>query len=122
MNPAKRLCWQIMLFASLSPNFLKSQGNVFVWFDSLRPSQKTFSYVRTGLSRMNQYSAGINVPCLRTQGSAASEAQTRNPSTMSQALYQGATASPQGIMWSPPFVCYAIWSRTNHTCWVITYI
>ena len=27
----------------------------FVWFDSLRPSQQSFSYVRTGLPGLNQY-------------------------------------------------------------------
>ena len=27
----------------------------FVWFDSLRPSQQFFSYVRMGLPGLNQY-------------------------------------------------------------------
>ena len=31
------------------------QEHVFVWFDSLRPSQQSFSYVRTGLPGLNQY-------------------------------------------------------------------
>ena len=41
----------------------------FVWFDSLCPCQQYFSYVRTSLSGMNQYKAGIDVSCSRTQRS-----------------------------------------------------
>ena len=39
---------------------------LFVWFDSLRPSQHFFSYVRPGLPGLNQYWARIIVSCLFT--------------------------------------------------------
>ena len=29
--------------------------HVFVWFDSLRPSQQSFSYIYKGLPGLNQY-------------------------------------------------------------------
>ena len=38
---------------------------LFVWFNSLRPSQHFFSYVGTGLFGLNQFYAGINVSCPR---------------------------------------------------------
>ena len=43
-----------------------------------------FSYVGMGLPGLNQYLAGINVSCSRTQRSATSEAWTQNPSISSQ--------------------------------------
>ena len=39
---------------------------LFVWFDSLCPSQQSFSYVGRGLPGLNQYQARINVSCSRT--------------------------------------------------------
>ena len=47
--------------------------NLVVLFDSLRPSQ-FFRFVRTGIPGLNQYKAGINASCSRTQPSAVSEA------------------------------------------------
>ena len=67
-------------------------GHVFVcliWF--------FFSYVGTGLPGFNQYLAGINVSCSRTQRSDAGESRTRGPSVSSQALYHWATALPQDM-------------------------
>ena len=52
--------------------------------------QQAFSYVGAGLPGMNQYLARINVS--RTQHSDDSEAPTRDPSFLSQALYHWATA------------------------------
>ena len=63
-----------------------------VWFDSLHPSQQFFSYIRTGLPVLNQYQTRINVSCSRTQCSDAGEAQTSNPSVLSQAPYHWATS------------------------------
>ena len=37
--------------------------DLFVSFDSLRPSQQSFSYVGTGLPGSNQYLARINMSC-----------------------------------------------------------
>ena len=37
------------------------QWSLFVWFDSLCPSQQSFSYAGTGLPGLNQYYARINV-------------------------------------------------------------
>ena len=51
------------------------------------PVNNFFSYVGTGLPGLNQHLSGINVSCSRTQHSAAGEAQTCNPSILSQALY-----------------------------------
>ena len=65
-----------------------------VCFDSLCPSQQ-LSYVGRGLPGFNQYLAKINVSYSRTQCSDAGEAQTRNPSASSQALYHWATALPE---------------------------
>ena len=48
-------------------------------FDSLHPSQQSFSYVGTGPPGLNQYLEKINVSCSRTQCSDAGEARTRNP-------------------------------------------
>ena len=67
---------------------------LFVWFDSLRPSQQSLSYIGTGLPGLNQYWARINVSCSRTQHSDAGVAWTRGPSISSQALYHWATALP----------------------------
>ena len=47
------------------------------------PVNNFFSYVRTGLSGLNQYLARINVFCSRTQHSDAIEAGTHNPSILS---------------------------------------
>ena len=44
-------------------------GWTLLWFDSLRPCQQFFSYIRTGLPGLNQYLARINVSCSRTQRS-----------------------------------------------------
>ena len=52
---------------------------LFVWFDSLRPSQQSFSYVGTGLPGLNQYYARINVSCSMTRRSDAGEARNRGP-------------------------------------------
>ena len=52
---------------------------LYVWFESLLPSQQFFSYVRTGHPGMNQYSARFNVFCSRTQCSDDGEATTCNP-------------------------------------------
>ena len=52
---------------------------LFVWFDYLRPSQQSFSYVGTGFSGLNQYYARINVSCSMTQRSEADEARNRGP-------------------------------------------
>ena len=69
--------------------------SLFVWFDSLHPSQQSFSYVRMDIPGLNQFWARrINVSCSRTQHSDASEALTRGPSVSSQALYHWATALP----------------------------
>ena len=46
-----------ILFAILATLEYKEMRG-FVWFDSLYPSQQFFSYVRTGLPRLNQYLAG----------------------------------------------------------------
>ena len=48
---------------------------LFVGFDSLCPSQQSFSYVGMGLPGFNQYLARINVSCSKTQGSDAGEAR-----------------------------------------------
>ena len=71
-----------------------SQFVLFVWFDSLRPSQQSFSYVGTGLPGLNQYWERINVSCSRTQRSDSDEAPIRGPLVSSQALYHWATALP----------------------------
>ena len=60
---------------------------LFILFDFIHPSQQIFSYVGMCLPGLNLYLAGINVSCSRTQCSTVGEAQTRNPSTSSQALY-----------------------------------
>ena len=78
--------WRTNLIISIWMNFVR--------FDSLRPSQQIMS-VRglPGLKRwLNQYQAGINVSCSRTQGSGAGEARTCNPLVSGQALYNWATA------------------------------
>ena len=49
---------------------------LFVWYDSLIPSQQFFSHVIMGLPGLNQYS--------RIQGSASREARTHNPLILSQ--------------------------------------
>ena len=66
----------------------------FVWFDSLRPSQQSFSYIGMSLPGLNQYQARINMSCSRTQHSDAGEAQPRGPSVSSQALYHWTNALP----------------------------
>ena len=48
---------------------------LFVWFDSLRPCQQSFSYVGTGLPGLNQYYARINVSYSMTRRSDAGEAR-----------------------------------------------
>ena len=75
-------------------NHLKHKLRIclFVWFDSLLPSQQFFSYVGTGLPGLNQYKASINVSCSRTQRSEDGEAKTHDTSVSSQALYQWATS------------------------------
>ena len=50
-----------------------------VWFDSLRPSQQSFSYVGMGLPGMNQYYARINVSYSMTRRSDSDEAGNRGP-------------------------------------------
>ena len=50
---------------------------LFCLFDSLRPSQQSFSYVGTG--GLNQYYAKINVSCSMTRRSDAGEARNRGP-------------------------------------------
>ena len=52
---------------------------LFCLFDSLRPSQQSFSYVGTGLPGLNQYYARINVTCSMTRRSDAGEARNRGP-------------------------------------------
>ena len=52
---------------------------LFVWFDSLRPSQQFSSYVWMGLPGLNQFWARINVSCSRTQHSDAGEGRTVEP-------------------------------------------
>ena len=59
----------------------------FVWLYSLHPSQQFFSYVGIGLPGLNQYYAGIDVFCSRTQCSATGEDRTPDLSFLSQALY-----------------------------------
>ena len=66
---------------------------LFVWSDSLHPSQDFFSYVGTDLHGLNQYLARINVSCSRTQCSDAGEAQAHNPSVSNQALNHSATTT-----------------------------
>ena len=56
-------------------------------FDLIMSHPKSFSYKETGLPGLNQYKAGINRSCSRTQRSDAGEAQTRSPSVSSQGLY-----------------------------------
>ena len=63
---------------------------VFVWFDSLRPSQQFFSYV--GKVFLGWTSTKRGLMCLAQFFKLnASEAQTRNTSVLSQALYHWAT-------------------------------
>ena len=62
-----------------------------IWYESLHPSRQFFSYVGTGLPRLNQYQARINVTCSSIQHSDAGEALTRGPSVSSQALYYWAS-------------------------------
>ena len=52
---------------------------LFVWFESLRPSQQSFSYVGTGLPGLIQNYARINVSCSMTRRSDAGEARNRGP-------------------------------------------
>ena len=52
---------------------------LFCLFDSLRPSQQSFSYVGTSLPGLNQYYARINVSCSMTRRSDAGEARNRGP-------------------------------------------
>ena len=69
---------------------LKSMDGIdvcFVCFESLCPSQHFFSHVGIGLRGLNQYQADDKVYCSMIQRSASGEAQTRNPSIPSQALY-----------------------------------
>ena len=61
-----------------------------VWFDSLHTSQQFFSYVRVLLDWISTKQGSSS----RTQPSAASVAQTWNPSILRQALYHWATALP----------------------------
>ena len=65
----------------------------FVWFESLRPSQQFFSYVGTGLPRLNPYLARINVSYSRTQCSIAGEIKPATP--VSQV--KPSTTEPLGI-------------------------
>ena len=53
---SKLLFW-VLKNPCLIETVLLSTHNVclFVWFDSLRPSQQSFSYVGMGLPRLNQY-------------------------------------------------------------------
>ena len=48
---------------------------LFIWFDSLRPSQT----VGMGLSGLNQYQAMSSVSCSMTQRSDTGKARIRNP-------------------------------------------
>ena len=48
---------------------------LFVWLDSLRPCQQSFSYVGTGLPGLNQYYARINASYSMTRRSDAGEAR-----------------------------------------------
>ena len=82
----------------------KLHYSMFVWFDSLRPSQQFFSYVRIDFPLLNQYWARINGSCSRTQHSGAGEAWTRNPSVLSQAFYHWATV-----------LHYSLWLSTLNT-------
>ena len=52
----------------------KSWIQEFVWFNSLHPRQKKFSYVRTGLPGLEPVLSKDYVSCSRTQHSDASEA------------------------------------------------
>ena len=45
--------------------------SLFVRFDSLRPSQQFFSYVRTSIPGLNQYLAEYKVSCSRTHYAAS---------------------------------------------------
>ena len=57
----------------LNECFTLMQANI------LLPSQQSFSFFGTGFPGLNQYYAGINVSCSRTQCSVTSEAPTCNP-------------------------------------------
>ena len=69
----------------------------FAFFDLILSipvlSKQFFSHVRTGFPGLNQYLTEDKVYCSRTQRSASSEAQTRNTSTLSQALYMYCTTA-----------------------------
>ena len=72
-------CQQLLAFNIYEHYKLHAQLILFIWFDSLRPSQQFFSYAGTGLPGLNQYYARINVSFSRTQGSDAGEARNPQP-------------------------------------------
>ena len=70
---------------------------LFCLFDSLRPSQQSFSYVGTGLPGPNQYYARINVSCSMTRRSDAGEARNRGPLVSSSQCLNAKIRSKQTL-------------------------
>ena len=77
----KGCLWGVDTCTNIITNSVKIGFVCFVCFDSLRPSQQSFSYVWTSFPWLNQYLhvGRINVFCSRTQRSEAGEARTRGP-------------------------------------------
>ena len=71
-----------------------------------------------GLPGLNQFYAKIYVSCLSTQHSDASEAQTRRPTVLSQALYHWATVLPHFMVISyNSFVKFHRKKKLEATTW-----